>query len=181
MYNIFELNEKSLVELKEIALSMGLTEISLPKEELIYSIIDHQVDHPDIIKKATPTKKEPNPKPSKKQNRENNPKSTSDLNSVIMENSLPIKESITDIMKELGIKEVPEDIVSAETKENTDQEKQSGRGLSQKQQRERRPRISRSNQQEQQPADQPNADQKSYEKVVFQKKKNRSCRRKDRE
>ncbi|MBR5602848.1 MAG: transcription termination factor Rho [Bacteroidales bacterium] len=50
MYDIYELNEKSLVELKEIALQLGVENIGLPKEELVYCIIDQQAVHPDIIK-----------------------------------------------------------------------------------------------------------------------------------
>lgn len=46
MYDIYELNEKSLVELKEIALQLGIENINLPKEELVYSIIDQQAVHP---------------------------------------------------------------------------------------------------------------------------------------
>ena len=50
MYDIYGLNEKSLVELKEIALKLGIENINVPKEELVYSIIDQQAVHPDIIK-----------------------------------------------------------------------------------------------------------------------------------
>ena len=52
MYDIYGLNEKSLVELKEIALKLGIENINVPKEELVYSIIDHQAVHPDIIKEV---------------------------------------------------------------------------------------------------------------------------------
>ena len=52
MYDIYKLNEKSLVELKEIALKLGIENVNVPKEELVYSIIDQQVVHPDIIKEA---------------------------------------------------------------------------------------------------------------------------------
>lgn len=50
MYDIYELNEKSLVELKEIALKLGIENVNAPKEDLVYSIIDQQAAHPDIIK-----------------------------------------------------------------------------------------------------------------------------------
>ena len=50
MYDIYELNEKSLVELKEIALQLGVDNVNLPKNELVYCIIDQQAVHPDIIK-----------------------------------------------------------------------------------------------------------------------------------
>ena len=52
MYDIYGLNEKSLVELKEIALKLGIENINVPKEELVYSIIDQQAVHPDIIKEV---------------------------------------------------------------------------------------------------------------------------------
>ena len=50
MYDIYGLNEKSLVELKEIAIQLGIENIDITKEELVYSIIDHQAVHPDVIK-----------------------------------------------------------------------------------------------------------------------------------
>ena len=71
MYNIFELNEKSLEDLKIIATEMGIDDENRDRTQLIYDIIDHQVDHPDI-KKATKPKKQkqkapkadkPEPKP----------------------------------------------------------------------------------------------------------------------
>lgn len=50
MYDIYELNEKSLIELKEIALKLGMTSVNAPKEELIYGIIDIQAANPEIAK-----------------------------------------------------------------------------------------------------------------------------------
>ena len=50
MYDIYELNEKSLVELKEIAQKLGVDNINAPKEELVYSIIDLQAANPDKVK-----------------------------------------------------------------------------------------------------------------------------------
>ena len=52
MYDIYGLNEKSLVELKEIAIQLGIENIDITKEELVYSIIDHQAVHPDVIKES---------------------------------------------------------------------------------------------------------------------------------
>jgi len=52
MYNIFELNEKSLDDLKLIATEMGIDDENRDRTQLIYDIIDHQVDHPDIKKSA---------------------------------------------------------------------------------------------------------------------------------
>ena len=42
MYDIFELNDKSIAELKEIALKLGVEKVSVPKENLVYSIIEKQ-------------------------------------------------------------------------------------------------------------------------------------------
>ena len=58
MYTIFELNEKSLEDLKLIATEMGIDDENRDRAQLIYDIIDHQVDHPDIKKNVTPKKKE---------------------------------------------------------------------------------------------------------------------------
>ena len=56
MYNIFELNEKSLDDLKIIATEMGIDDENRDRTQLIYDIIDHQVDHPDIKKNPKPKK-----------------------------------------------------------------------------------------------------------------------------
>ena len=42
MFDIFELNDKTLVELKEIALKLGVENVNVPKESLVYSIISKQ-------------------------------------------------------------------------------------------------------------------------------------------
>lgn len=55
MYDIYELNEKSLVELKEIAVQLGITDTNASKEELVYNIIDIQAVHPEIIKETNNT------------------------------------------------------------------------------------------------------------------------------
>ena len=46
MYNIFELNDKSLEDLKVIAIEMGIDDEGMDRSTLIYAIIDHQSDHP---------------------------------------------------------------------------------------------------------------------------------------
>ena len=56
MYNIFELNEKSLEDLKIIATEMGIDDENMDRAQLIYEIIDHQADHPDIKKSASAPK-----------------------------------------------------------------------------------------------------------------------------
>ena len=65
MYTIFELNEKSLDDLKLIATEMGIDDENKNRTDLIYAIIDHEVDHPDI-KKGTKTKKKQKPQKSEK-------------------------------------------------------------------------------------------------------------------
>ena len=65
MYTIFELNEKSLDDLKLIATEMGIDDEDKDRTQLIYSIIDHEVDHPDI-KKGAKTKKKQKPQKSEK-------------------------------------------------------------------------------------------------------------------
>ena len=57
MYTIFELNEKSLEDLKIIATEMGIDDENRDRTQLIYDIIDHQVDHPDIKKSEKKKKK----------------------------------------------------------------------------------------------------------------------------
>ena len=64
MYNIFELNEKSLEDLKLIATEMGIDDENRDRTQLIYDIIDHQVDHPDIKKSEKPKKKQKSQKDS---------------------------------------------------------------------------------------------------------------------
>ena len=56
MYNIFELNEKSLNDLKIIATELGIDDENMDRGQLIYEILDHQVDHPDIKKSEKPKK-----------------------------------------------------------------------------------------------------------------------------
>ena len=72
MYNIFELQEKSLDDLKIIATELGIDDENRDRLQLIYDIIDHQVDHPDI-KKTEKTKK-PKQKTKKTEKPEAKPK-----------------------------------------------------------------------------------------------------------
>ena len=44
MYDIFELNDKSMTELKDIAKQLGLEDVNQPKENLVYSIINKQAE-----------------------------------------------------------------------------------------------------------------------------------------
>ena len=52
MYNIYELNDKTLDDLKIIAIELGIDDEGRTKQQLIYDIIDHQVEHPETVKKA---------------------------------------------------------------------------------------------------------------------------------
>lgn len=49
MYDIYELNDKTLVELKEIAIELGIENVNVPKGDLIYDIIGVQDYHPEIV------------------------------------------------------------------------------------------------------------------------------------
>ena len=76
MYDIFELNEKSMAELKEIATKLGVDDVNQPKENLVYSIINKQATMPDekapeVKPKGRPGRKKkvatsnPEPEPEK--------------------------------------------------------------------------------------------------------------------
>ncbi|MBQ1625575.1 MAG: hypothetical protein II096_06065 [Erysipelotrichaceae bacterium] len=56
MYNIYELNDKTLEDLKIIAIELGIDDEGLTIQQLIYYIIDHQVEHTYTVKKATKKK-----------------------------------------------------------------------------------------------------------------------------
>lgn len=49
MYDIYELNDKTLVELKEIAKEIGIDITDKPKNDLVYDILTAQESHHDII------------------------------------------------------------------------------------------------------------------------------------
>ena len=119
MYSIFELNEKSLDDLKMIATEMGIDDENRDRTQLIYDIIDHQVDHPDI-KKAAKTK-------SKKQKPQNNEKPETKPE--------PVKEVAEKVEKDINEKTAEPD-KEVEAKEPAKAE-QSGK-------RTKRPRISKS-------------------------------------
>ncbi len=62
MYDIFELNEKSMAELKEIALRLGVENINLPKENLVYNIIEKQ----SALQEVTTVVEKPKGRPGRK-------------------------------------------------------------------------------------------------------------------
>ena len=72
MYTIYELNEKSLDDLKMIAIEMGIDDEKKDKSQLVYDILDGQAAHPDIKKpSAKPKKQEPEKqKPAPKEQKE---------------------------------------------------------------------------------------------------------------
>lgn len=78
MYDIFELNDKSMAELKEIALKLGVENVNAPKENLVYNIIEKQSAPQDAAsvtekpkgrpgrkKKIATSNPEPEPEPEK--------------------------------------------------------------------------------------------------------------------
>ena len=78
MYDIFELNDKSMAELKEIALKLGVENVNAPKENLVYNIIEKQSAPQDAAsvaekpkgrpgrkKKVATSNPEPEPEPEK--------------------------------------------------------------------------------------------------------------------
>ena len=76
MYNIYELNDKTLEDLKIIAIELGVDDEGLTKQQLVYSIIDHQVEHPELVKKSSdnaPKKRGRKPKAQKAENAEATP------------------------------------------------------------------------------------------------------------
>ena len=76
MYDILELSDKLVAELREIAKGLNIEHYEgLKKQDLIYKILDHQAIHPELAKakkqeKAKPEKvKEDKPKAEKKENK----------------------------------------------------------------------------------------------------------------
>ena len=76
MYDILELSDKLVAELREIAIGLNIEHYEgLKKQDLIYKILDHQAIHPELAKakkqeKAKPEKvKEDKPKAEKKENK----------------------------------------------------------------------------------------------------------------
>ena len=122
MYDIYGLNEKSLVELKEIALKLGIENINVPKEELVYSIIDHQAVHPDIIKEV-------------KSNDNKNVAADKPKRGRKVATSRPDKKENAELLAEA--KEAKETEKKSETTDNQD----SSHSYEAKPKREKRPRI----------------------------------------
>ncbi len=65
MYDIFELNDKSIAELKEIGIKLGVENVNVPKENLVYSIINKQAES-DVTEKPVAAKPKGRPGRKKK-------------------------------------------------------------------------------------------------------------------
>src|SRR5574344_53449 len=105
MYNKFELNEKSLEELKVIAIEMGIDDEKKTKPQLVYDIIDYQVDHPEINKRHPQNEVVPRKNNQKRQQGPKvvkEPSKGPEISPEINFQDLPIKDSISDIMKVIG-------------------------------------------------------------------------------
>ena len=74
MYTKYDLIEKSFEDLKLVAIELGIDDEGKSKDELIYAILDHQVEHPESLKKkqgdAAPKKRGRKPKEQKPENAE---------------------------------------------------------------------------------------------------------------
>ena len=90
MYNIFELNEKSLDDLKIIATEVGIDDEGRDRTQLIYDILDHQVDHPDIKKTEKPKKQKQKSKTEKTET----PKATPEQQAPAEAKAEPMKEPV---------------------------------------------------------------------------------------
>ncbi|MGN0032885.1 MAG: transcription termination factor Rho [Candidatus Limimorpha sp.] len=67
MYDIFELNDMSLAEIKEIAMKLGVKDINVEKEHLIYNIMDKQdAASEEGTDEAKESEKKPKGRPGRK-------------------------------------------------------------------------------------------------------------------
>ncbi|MFT6166792.1 MAG: transcription termination factor Rho [Vicingaceae bacterium] len=67
MYDILQLNQKTVIELKEIAKQLEVKKFQkLKKEELVYQILDQQAVKPQAVKVISKVEKAAAPKPAKK-------------------------------------------------------------------------------------------------------------------
>ncbi len=135
MYDIYELNEKSLVELKEIALQLGIENINHTKEELVYSIIDHQAIHPDIISEKKTTEK--------KARRPRTVKDKTSTKGKKVATSLPGKKEDTEEATEAKAteNELTEQIKKDDSIVEVKEDVKADNGEDKKSKREKRPRI----------------------------------------
>ncbi len=67
MYDILQLNQKTVIELKEIAKQLEVKKFQkLKKEELVYQILDRQAVKPDAVKSINKETSKPSTKPARK-------------------------------------------------------------------------------------------------------------------
>lgn len=67
MYDILQLNQKTVIELKNLAKELGIKKYQkLKKEDLIYQILDHQAANPQAVKAVQASSKEEKPRIEKK-------------------------------------------------------------------------------------------------------------------
>ena len=67
MYDILQLNQKTVIELKEIAKQLEVKKFQkLKKEELVYQILDQQAVKPDAVKSINKEASKPSAKPARK-------------------------------------------------------------------------------------------------------------------
>lgn len=142
MYDIYELNEKSLVELKKIAFSLGIENVDLAKEDLIYAIIDQQAFHPDIIVEKDYDTNDKKKNVSEKHERKKRKVATSTPNIVKKDDTgilIPIVEEVTnDNIEPVDNTTETKDVTTSSHEE----ENNSNNTLPEvKQKREKRPRI----------------------------------------
>ena len=100
MYNIFELNEKSLDDLKIIATEMGIDDENRDRTQLIYDIIDHQVDHPDIKRNNGNNDNKGNKNKKQKNQKDNNPEPNKP-----MPQEQPIEKPVAEVLENMEIAE----------------------------------------------------------------------------
>jgi transcription termination factor Rho len=116
MYNILQLQEKTLVDLKALAKQMGIKKVdSYRKEELIYKILDEQAIQKSAIEKTTPAPDEkeiePETKKSKSQKSVEPEKNTGEKAEPAVNKNIeeqPIKVSMTVNPEFVNILQEPE-------------------------------------------------------------------------
>ncbi|MFY0651495.1 MAG: transcription termination factor Rho [Cyclobacteriaceae bacterium] len=101
MYNIDELNDRLLSELREIAESLKLKNFKrASKKDLIYKILDEQAVNPDAVKDkkepaAAPEKKESKPKREKREKKPAKDESSKSADEILESFDLEIDKSVT--------------------------------------------------------------------------------------
>ena len=126
------MSDKSFEDLKIIAIELGIDDEGRTKQQLIYDIIDHQVEHPESVKKkpadAAPKKRGRKPKGQKTENAE--PQKVQEI-------PFPTEETPKETQKAMP-KEAPKDMPKEAPKEPVKTEGEPKK-------RGRRPRIAREN------------------------------------